>query len=183
MSHMRAKRVSSRDAICSAGLEVLSRNPGASLNEIAIRAGVGRATLHRHFASRDDLMRELALMALDETDRAIETIPLDLDATSGLMAMFEALVPLGARFGFLANVAVDEPEVVRRYAAQVDGLSSLVDDLRSQGQIAVAIPQRWAIELINGLIWMSWSLVQRGEVAPRAAAELATRTALRGLGD
>ena len=46
-------RLSSRDAIIEAAFAVFSKNPGAPLADVAGRAGVGRATLHRHFASRE----------------------------------------------------------------------------------------------------------------------------------
>ena len=49
---------------------VLPRNPGAAMAEIAEKAGVGRATLYRHFPTRDDLIRALALASLSQTDKA-----------------------------------------------------------------------------------------------------------------
>ena len=57
-------RLSSRDAIIEAAFSVFSKNPSAALADVAERAGVGRATLHRHFASRDDLMRALSKIAI-----------------------------------------------------------------------------------------------------------------------
>lgn len=45
-----------RDAIVVAGLEALTESPDASLNAIAKRAGVGNATLYRHFQTREDLV-------------------------------------------------------------------------------------------------------------------------------
>ena len=66
------KRLPARQAIAEAGFELLSRNPGASLSEIAEHAGVGRATLHRHFASREALLIALAHQAIAEMDHAAE---------------------------------------------------------------------------------------------------------------
>ena len=44
------------DAIVVAALEALTQSPDASLNAIAKRAGVGNATLYRHFQTREDLV-------------------------------------------------------------------------------------------------------------------------------
>ncbi|MEM1316029.1 MAG: helix-turn-helix domain-containing protein, partial [Pseudomonadota bacterium] len=49
-------RLSSRDAILEAAFQLYARRPDASLAEVAQRAGVGRATLHRHFGSREALI-------------------------------------------------------------------------------------------------------------------------------
>jgi AcrR family transcriptional regulator len=45
-----------RDAIVAAALEALTESPDASLNAIARRAGVGNATLYRHFQTREELV-------------------------------------------------------------------------------------------------------------------------------
>src|SRR5580704_15958761 len=45
-----------REAILTAALEALTESPDASLNAIAKRAGVGNATLYRHFQTREDLV-------------------------------------------------------------------------------------------------------------------------------
>ena len=48
----KALRPPVKEAVIDAAIDTLARNPGASLSEIAARAGVGRASLHRHFSSR-----------------------------------------------------------------------------------------------------------------------------------
>jgi AcrR family transcriptional regulator len=44
------------DAIVAAALQALTESPDASLNAIAKRAGVGNATLYRHFQTREELV-------------------------------------------------------------------------------------------------------------------------------
>ena len=45
-----------RDAILAAALAAFNESPDASLNAIAKRAGVGNATLYRHFPTREELV-------------------------------------------------------------------------------------------------------------------------------
>ena len=99
---------SSLDAILEAAFELLASNPGASLADIATRAGVGRATLHRYFSSRDDLLLALAKAAMREMDDAVAAACADCPTHSdALYRSLEALVPLGDRYRFLANSAFE----------------------------------------------------------------------------
>lgn len=53
----RADRLRNRERLLGAAMEVVARDGAqASMEEIARRAGVGSATLHRHFASRRALL-------------------------------------------------------------------------------------------------------------------------------
>jgi AcrR family transcriptional regulator len=57
-----------REKVINLAMQVLAKNPKASLNEIAEAAEVGRATLFRYFKSRKQLIHELVV----EADRKLE---------------------------------------------------------------------------------------------------------------
>ncbi len=179
---MESIRPTSHDAILAAALELFAANPGTSLAAVAARAGVGRATLHRHFASRDDLIRELSRVALDATDAALDRLEEETDPLRALGRMFERLVPLADRFHFLAGLTVDDPEIERRYAAQLEALRGLVVRLREAGVVDARVPDAWAVRVADTLIWAAWSAVAEGSVPARDATDLAVRSFLHGLG-
>ncbi|WP_280437414.1 TetR/AcrR family transcriptional regulator [Nocardia carnea] len=58
--------------ILDAAERVLGRNPNATLEQIAEAAGVARTTVHRRFASRDDLVRTMAIEAWRRMDAAVD---------------------------------------------------------------------------------------------------------------
>jgi AcrR family transcriptional regulator len=63
----RADAVRSAEALLAAARELVAeRGPDAALDEVARRAGVGNATLYRHFPTRGDL---LVAVYADEVDR------------------------------------------------------------------------------------------------------------------
>ena len=172
-----------RQALLDAAIDTLARNPGASLSEIATRAGVGRASLHRHFASRADLIAAASRQCMDEIDAATAEALADArTARERLARMLEAVVPLGDRYHFLMSETVDDAGVRTRYAEELDWLASLVDDLKGEGVIAADVPSGWAVVHIDAQIWVAWSEVAAGNLAPAHAADLALRTLLEGLG-
>ena len=178
------KRTSSRDAIVDAAIATLARSPDASLSVIAEAAGVSRATLHRHFPSRGALIDAVCLQALRETDAAVNAIDYTtMSSTSYLLAVFEAIIPLGDRFHFLAKVAAETASVAVNdaYAHQTRGVEEMVRWMEREGALAPSVPADWAVLVIDALIYTSWMAVREGRIAPRQAAALACRTFLSGL--
>ena len=172
-----------RQAILDAAIDTLARNPSASLSEISSRAGVGRASLHRHFPSRADLIAAASAQCMDEIDAATSAALADAQtARERLSRMLEAVVPLGDRYHFLVSEAVDDESVRKRYAEELDWLGHLVDELKAEGVIAAAVPRSWAVANIDAQVWLAWSEVAAGNLAPAHAADLALRTLLEGLG-
>ena len=172
-----------RQALLDAAIDTFARNRGASLTEVARRAGVGRASLHRHFPSRSDLIAAASLQCMDEIDTATAEALADArTARDRLSRMLEAVVPLGDRYHFLVSETVDDESVRKRYEEEFDWLASLVEDLKAEGVIAADVPSSWAVVNIDAQVWVAWSEVAAGNLAPAHAADLALRTLLEGLG-
>ncbi|MEM7631087.1 MAG: helix-turn-helix domain-containing protein [Pseudomonadota bacterium] len=180
---MRDKSVSSRDAILEAAFDVFSQNPGASLSDVASAAGVGRATLHRHFAGRDELMVALTLAASQELDVAVEVAVSACETyTDGLRVALRAMLPLAARHMFLATeTAQNDPRVAAAYAKQRRALADDIEAARAEGAFAPDIPTAWIVEAYETLIYAGWAMVVAGEATPNQAADLAWRTLTRGM--
>ncbi len=189
MSHMRhiclmnTIRPPSRDAIIEAAFQTFSRRPSASLADVAANAGVGRATLHRHFQSREALMVELARVALDELDTAVDEAVKDAEThTDGLRLALIAIIPLADRQWFLAHEPVErDPSVAEAYKAGLDELAEEIEAARGEGTFARDIPTRWIAESYENLIYAAWTMVRDGDATPAQAADLAWRTLTAGL--
>lgn len=183
MCLMRDESVSSRSTILEAAFDVFSQNPGASLSEVATAAGVGRATLHRHFSGREDLMVALTLAAASELDAAVEAAVAECTTyTDGLRVALRAMLPLASRYMFLATEsAQNDPRVTETYARQSRALADDIEAARAEGTFAPEIPTAWIAEAYENLLFAGWAMVVAEEATPNQAADLAWRTLTRGL--
>jgi TetR/AcrR family transcriptional regulator, mexCD-oprJ operon repressor len=128
----RERRLDARrnlEAIVDAARRTFAANPGASMQQVAVAAGLHRATVHRHFASRDDLIATLRQRAVDESLEALRAADLeDGDAPAALLRATQALVRLTERWP------------VNRYAAsairndQTEEMGRLVTAVMARGQ-------------------------------------------------
>lgn len=98
-SGRRADWVANRGAILAGAREALSRQPDASMAQIAEAAGVHRGTVYRHFERREDLLLEVGLAHLQELRHVAEGWPAGSphDAEH-LAAMSDDLVAVAVRW-------------------------------------------------------------------------------------
>lgn len=79
MSHVgyRCLMTVDRDHVLRTAAALLSRKATSTMDEVARAAGIGRATLHRHFAGRDALVRALEQLGIQEFEAALDRARLD----------------------------------------------------------------------------------------------------------
>ena len=174
----------SQAAILEAAFQTFSDRPGASLADVAARAGVGRATLHRHFSSREALMTALARAATAELNEAVDAAVADATShTDGLRLALVAIIPLAQRQWFLAHelAVLQDPGVAAAYDADRSELCAAIDAAKAEGTFDPAVPTRWIAEAYDGLIYAAWEMVRDGDLTAGQAADLAWDTLTQGL--
>ena len=177
--------MTSRDALVEAAFVVFSRDPSAPLAAVAERAGVGRATLHRLFSSRDDLVRTLARTAIQEMDEAADAACEGVQSyTEALRLTLVAIVPLGDRYEFLSREPVDDdPTLAAEFRRQLALIHDAVEGAKQEGTFDRNVPSAWIVQAYDHLIYAAWESVSSGSATPTQAAELAWRTLTSGLRD
>lgn len=172
---MRDDNVSKSEwALLEAGFAVFSRNPGASLSDVAAEAGVGRATLHRHFPSRSDLVTALARRATQELSEAVEAATADAQSYwDGLRRSMQAIVPLAHRHMFLTLEDIHSPDVLAAFADQARDLREAINAAKAEGSIRRDLPTEWVAQAFDHLVYAGWEMIRQEEATPRQAADLA----------
>jgi AcrR family transcriptional regulator len=136
----RADATRNRDALlCAAQSAFAEQGTDVALEEIARRAGVGIATLYRHFPTRDDLLAASfapRMCAYVEAARVAEAEPDPWDGFSGYVRTVCALQAQDA--GFADVVALTFPTTTaldRQLRAASAGMADVIDRAKAQGSL------------------------------------------------
>lgn len=86
-------------------MAVLRIDRQASMNRIAGSIGVHRATLYRHFPSRELLMERLTQQAISDGRAVIAAIPLEEPGIEEIRRLVAAIGEFGERYSFLIGSA------------------------------------------------------------------------------
>lgn len=170
-------------AMLDSATRVLVADPGASLAEVAEAAGVGRTTLHKHFPTRDDLVRAVGLRAVARWEEAVTAVEDDaLDG--GLRDLMAAAITCGPELAFLwRNPALDsDDEITRLYCIQEKRVLAVLQRAQRLGVIGAGTPDWWLLQSFYALGYTAFEMVHSGHLAPRDAPGLALRTLLQGIG-
>ena len=165
--------------------EVLCRDSGASLASVASAAGVSRTTLHRHYATRQDLLSALAHDALDRVASAVESSVLVEGSTADVLtAVATALLPLADELRFL-NLGASVwnlPELVERWYDVAEPLEAVVRAGQDNGTLRTDLPRAWIVDVFTGTVRAASDGIRDGRIARRDAVSLVVETALNGTG-
>jgi AcrR family transcriptional regulator len=176
----------SRAAVLDAAVEVLVADPSASLSEVAEAAGIGRTTLHKHFATRDDLLRAVAHRSIDRWEQVMAAaIAASADADDGgLRALAEAMISVGAHLAFLwRNPLFDRTADVGKRWKSVEPMALIVlERAQAAGHVRAGVPGYWLLHTFQAMVYVAAESIYDGDLAPNAAPDLVVATFLAGVG-
>lgn len=182
--HYRADAVRNRAALLDAAAEVLAEAPQASLAEVATRAGLGRATLYRHFDSRGALLGAIREEALARARAAMNSVDLsDCDTREGIRRTVRTLLPLGVRFRILLADGSDaDADFV---AARTEALAPLWSVLTrgvASGELARPANTAWLGMVLAALLMTAVRATSAGVIDAAEAADQVADAFLDGFG-
>lgn len=184
MAEGRADALRNRSAILEAAVDVLAADPSASLAEVASRAGLGRATLYRHFPSRDVLRTAIRDEALSRAREALDAAHLEeCSAREGVRRAAAALVPHGVRFRILLDEGADTaPEFLAARDRTLQPLAELVRRGIAGGELDPHADPRWVSMVLAGLLTAAVRAAGDGVLPAERAADHVTGALFDGFG-
>ena len=174
----------SRPTLLDVAVEVLVEDPTASLAAVASAAGIGRTTLHKQYATREDLVRAVAHRAVDRAEDAIARATEDPGDDGGLRALVSELIPIGPHLSFLwRNPEFDhDHEIGVRWGGLDPSVLVIIRRAQDAGVLGTDVPDWWLVSMIYAVIYSAYETVAAGQLASRDAPDLALRTFSHGFG-
>lgn len=182
-----------KDHVVATAIRALNADPGASMAELAAAAGISRASLHRHFASRDELLAELGEQALARWRSTQDEADIDAAAASGDPARIEtALRALLA--GFVEDAEEQGFALTDHLMARVPELAARADRLEERevafyaaaqaaGVLRADLPARWISSTVCGLLLAVRESERHGALARAETARIVIETFVHGTGN
>ncbi len=172
MSHSVYARLMSvdRTQVLRAAAALLTRKATATMDEVARAAGIGRATLHRHFAGRDALVRALEELGLQELEAALDAAGIDEGPEDeAVRRLVAAVEPVGPLLSFLVTEnQLFEGDQQNEGWARIDArVSALFRRGQENGVFRIDLSPAWLTEAFYGLVGSGAWAVQDGRVAAK----------------
>ncbi|MFF4602369.1 TetR/AcrR family transcriptional regulator [Streptomyces sp. NPDC001339] len=157
-----------RERVLREAAALLSRRATASMDEIARAAGISRATLHRHFAGRDALIRALEEHGIARFGQAMDAARLDEgDAPDALRRLIEESGPVAAVLAFLftENQLFEGGHINAGWSELDTRITALFRRGQEEGHFRIDLSAAWLTEALYGLMGAGAWAVHEGRVA------------------
>ncbi len=182
--------MTSRDSILAAAQRCLNADARASMADLAAAAGVGRATLHRHFSTRDELLHELGTRSLDRWQQSMQQAGVAEAVASGDAGRIEAcLRDVLSRyladfddFGFTLTDPYlrSAPDLMERTEQLAERETELFSAGQRAGLLRADQNPRWLSSSVYGLLVAARDAVTFGRIARRDLDDYVLTTFLEG---
>ncbi|GAA0292075.1 TetR/AcrR family transcriptional regulator [Streptomyces polychromogenes] len=173
-----------RDQVLRDAAALLSRKSTATMDEVARAAGIGRATLHRHFAGRDALVKALEDLGIRCFETAFDRARLDEGtAVEALRRLVAETEPDAQLLAFLVteNQLFEGDQVNEGWARLDARVSELFRRGQREGDIRIDLSAAWLTEALYGLVGSCAWAVMDGRVAAKDFQFMITELLLGGV--
>ncbi|WP_344009845.1 TetR/AcrR family transcriptional regulator [Streptomyces thermospinosisporus] len=172
-----------RDHVLRSAAALLTRKSTATMDEVAKAAGISRATLHRHFAGRDALVRALEALGIAECEAALEAArPEEGPAEDAVRRLVAAIEPQAGLLAFLytENQLFEGEEQNAGWARIDERIAALFRRGQESGEFRIDLTPAWLTEALYGLLASAAWAVAEGRVAPKDFTRMVVELLLGG---
>src|SRR5215207_3741825 len=184
--YLRADAARNLHRIVEVAARLLGDDPHVGMAAVAGAADVSRATVYRHFPTREALMDAIRSQALAAGAQAIVECRLEDDrATEALRRLVEAWLEIAEHYGFAQLVGhpdspLGEKDRAHRRRAFGEPLIALFTRGQEAGEFSTAITAEWATRMFGATV-IAARAVDDGALARADAPDTVFHTLTKGL--
>jgi AcrR family transcriptional regulator len=186
VEYLRADAARNVHRIVEVAARMLGENPHAAMGDVGAAAGVSRATVYRHFPTREALIAAIREQALEQSEQALFASRIDEGtAAEALERLCGAWLDVAERYGFaqLASElgALDEATRARRRRVLGEPLRALIERGQAAGEFTGALTPEWSVRVFGALLLAGARAVADGTLTHEAARAAVFRSLHEGL--
>jgi AcrR family transcriptional regulator len=185
--YLRADAARNLHRIVEVAARMIGDDPHVGMAAVAAAADVSRATVYRHFPTREALTDAIRSQALATGEQAIVDCRLDEgSATDALRRLVEAWLEIAERYGFAQLVGhpghpLGDEDRAQRRRAFGEPLVALFTRGQAAGEFSTAITAEWAARMFGAALIAGARAVDDGVLARADAPDTVFRTLTQGL--
>jgi AcrR family transcriptional regulator len=180
---VRADATRSKAAILDAAVVVFGERPDATLDHVAVTAGVSRQTVYAHFGSREALLAAAADHVTGEAIAAIDAADIDHGpAMDALVDLVEASWDTFERHRHLLHAAADHStkhDDAARHLPVTERLERLVRRGQAEGELDARWTPAWVVRAAVALGHAAGDAVNDGTMSSKEARATLRRSLMK----
>jgi TetR/AcrR family transcriptional repressor of mexCD-oprJ operon len=185
--YLRADAARNLDRIVEVAARLLGDDPHVGMAAVAAAADVSRATVYRHFPTREALIAAIRSQAFEHGEQAVADCRLEEgSASEALRRLVAAWLDIAERYAFAQLVGQpgtglgDEDRELRR-ARFGEPLFALIARGQAAGEFTPAISPEWGARVFGAVVLAGARAVGEGALARADAVDTVFNTLTKGL--
>jgi len=185
--YLRADAARNLHRIVEVAARMIGDDPHVGMAAVAEAADVSRATVYRHFPTREALIDAIRTQALAAGEQAIVDCRLDEgSAVEALRRLVDTWLEIAQRYGFAQLVShpgggLGEKDRAHRRKAFGEPLVALFTRGQAAGEFSTAVTPEWATRMFGATVIAGARAVDDGVLARADAADTVFHTLTQGL--
>jgi TetR/AcrR family transcriptional regulator, mexCD-oprJ operon repressor len=187
VEYLRADAARNVHRIVEVAARLLGENPNLAMADVGTAAGVSRATVYRHFPTREVLVAAIMAQAVEQSEQALTACRLDEgSATDALRRLCAAWLDVAERYAFAQLVTqpgLAPDEQTREHSRRILGepLRGLFERGKASGEFSSALPTEWCVRSFGALLLAGARAVADGTLTHEDAPGAVFRSLHEGL--